>query len=93
MPRPEDVNPHNFHVRHVIYNDSDFSIAWGQWADGNMCIGMRWNGDGGDAGYPKTFGNPVWFVLPQSLIIPVLRGIVGVEFSNKEAISSVILSI
>jgi hypothetical protein len=29
------------------------------WEDGMMHLAMRWNGQGDDAGYPKTFGNPV----------------------------------
>jgi len=29
---------------------------------------MRWNGDDkDDAGYPKTFGNPMWFIIHDDL--------------------------
>lgn len=92
MPDPIDVNPHNFQVHQIIYNDGDFSIAWGRWEDGNMHLAMRWNGDG-DAGYPKTFGNPVWFLIPGNLSIPILRGVLGAEFSNAEAIADAIKDI
>jgi len=90
MPRPEDVNPQNFHVHHILFNDGEFSIAWGEWEDGTLRLAMRWNGEGSDPGYPKLFSNPVWFLLPDSLTISVLSGILGSQFSNRSAISSVI---
>lgn len=90
MPKPEDVNPHNFRVHQIVYNDGDFSIAWGEWEDGSMRLAMRWNGEGGDAGYPKTFGNLVWFLLPGSLTIPMIRDVIGTESSDNNAIAAVI---
>jgi hypothetical protein len=85
MPRPEDVNPHNFHVHNVIYNDGEFAIAWGEWEDNTMRLAMRWNGEGDDAGYPKTFGNPVWFLLPENLTTPIIKGILGIESTDNQA--------
>ena len=90
MPKPEDVNPHNFQVQQIVYNDGDFSIAQGKWEEGDMRIAMRWNGDENDAGYPKTFGNPVWFLIPDNLSVPLLRGVLGTEFSDTKAIATVI---
>lgn len=90
MPNPEDVNPRNYQVRQVIYNDGEFSIAWGEWEDGTMRVAMRWNGEGDNAGYPKTFGNPVWFQLPEDLSVSVLRGILGHNSSRTESIIEVL---
>lgn len=73
MPQPSSVNPHNFKVVEIIYNLNGFSVAWGIWEDETYRIAMRWNGDGDDQGYPKTFGNPVWFMLPQELTLPILQ--------------------
>jgi hypothetical protein len=67
MKDPEEVRPANFRKHIVIYNDQHFSVAYGQHVDGGYHIAMRWNGDDADpndVGYPKTFGNPVWFFLP-----------------------------
>ena len=76
MPKPEDVNPHNFKVEHVLFNHDGFSIAWGTWEGNGQRLGMRWDGDG-DAGYPKTFGNPVWFVIPVGLTIPIAAALLA----------------
>jgi hypothetical protein len=93
MPKPEEVNPHNFHVDQIIYNDGDFSIVWGEWEDGNMHLAMRWNGSDNDAGYPKTFGHPVWFLIPAGLSIPILRGVLGIGSSDTKAILAAISTI
>jgi hypothetical protein len=86
MPRPQDVNPHNFHVDEVLYDDGDFSIVWGTWEAHMRCLAMRWNGKDDDAGYPKTFGNPVWFVLPPTLSKPITAAILGVPGTNPTAV-------
>lgn len=75
MPHPKDVNPHNFKVEEIVYNLNGFSVAWGTWEDGSRRLAMRWNGDGEDMGYPKTFGNPVWFMLPTELSLPLLQSL------------------
>jgi len=73
MPAPTNVNPHNLHVEEIVYNLNDFSVAWGTWNDGSRRLAMRWNGEGEDMGYPKAFGNPVWFMLPTELSLPLLQ--------------------
>lgn len=81
MPKPEDVNPQNFQVDKILYNDGDFSIAWGQWENNEMRLGMRWNGEAEDPGYPKLFNHPVWFVLPEALALPILKSLIGINSS------------
>ena len=75
MPQPSEVNPRNFEVIEIIYNLNGFSVAWGVWEDGSHRLAMRWNGEGEDRGYPKTFGNPVWFMLPNELSLPFLKAL------------------
>jgi len=60
MPNAQSVKPKNFNVDRIIYDDGDFAVAWGTWQDGSPRLGMHWNGEAGDPGYPKLFGNPVW---------------------------------
>lgn len=74
MIKPEEVNPHNFIVEKIIYDQDGFAIALGRSEANRQRLGMRWNGgEGDDKGYPKTFGNPVWFMLPDEMKIPVLH--------------------
>lgn len=75
MPQPENVKPRNFDTQTIIYSNQGFSIAWGRWEDGSMVLGMRWDGNETDQGYPKTFGHPVWFIIPQNLRIPILQSL------------------
>ena len=62
--KPELVKPGNFELVEIVYNNGEFSIAYGRFYGGEMCIAVRWNGeDDADAGYPKTFGNPMWMIV------------------------------
>lgn len=74
---PENVNPNNFSVIHILFNNDDFSIAYGTWEDDNNYIAMRWNGEIDDAGYPKVFGHPMWFIIDNELCIPILQSLIG----------------
>jgi hypothetical protein len=59
---PENVNPKNFIVERIIYNDNNFSIAIGIWQeDETRRFATRWNEGNTFAGYPNYAGNPMWF--------------------------------
>ena len=54
MPRAEEVDHGKFPVEQVLYDDGHFSVAYGWWEEEQeQRIGMRWNGQGDDAGYPS----------------------------------------
>lgn len=43
--KPEKVNPSNFKLREVLYDNGEFSIAYGIYDGGKEpVIAMRWNG-------------------------------------------------
>jgi hypothetical protein len=86
--KPENVSSDNYQVHQIIYNDGKFLIAWGRGNDQTMRIAMRWNGE--PLGTQETFSNTVWFQIPETLSILMLRGILGVEFSHSEEIIKVI---
>lgn len=66
---PENVRPAKFNTFTVIYNDGEFSVAYGAWENGEPRLAMRWNGDTeDDIGYPSQGGNPLWFQLPNGVI-------------------------
>ena len=52
--RAKDVNPSNFKVENVVFENEDFSIAIGIWANGDRRMAMRWNGHEDDPGYPNA---------------------------------------
>ncbi len=56
--KPENVNPKNFKVENIVYDNEYFFIAYGIWEEGNRHLVMRWNGESDDPGYPKLF-NPL----------------------------------
>ena len=76
MPRPEEVNPNNFKVQKVLFNNGSFSIAYGLWDSNEKVIAMRWNGEGEDQGYPKSFGNPMWFIVHDDLKNMIIKGLI-----------------
>ncbi len=85
--RPEHVNLRNFQVKYVLFDNDDFSIAYGIWEDGKKHLAMRWNGDTeDDPGYPKTFGNPVWFLVTEDLKILIIKSLINLSNTEKENI-------
>ncbi len=90
MPAPTKVNPSNFPDAQVVYNEANFSIAWGTWEGKRKCLGMRWNGGAKDPGYPKLFKNPVWFVLPDELSKPIVKALLGEKGSKNEKLLRVL---
>jgi len=54
-------------------------------------IVMRWNGkDEEDAGYPKTFGNPMWFIVPKNLAKEFIKLILNEKHTNTNAVIEVL---
>jgi hypothetical protein len=66
--QPEQVKPAKFHSHTIIYNNGDFSIAYGIWDGIDKRLALRWNGDEEGIGYPNQGGNPLWFQLPSDEI-------------------------
>lgn len=88
--KPENVNPRNFEVVEIIYDNDAFSVVYGKSKDGNNHVAMRWNGDdNNDKGYPKTFGNPMWFILNDDLKLPILKALLN----EKNSINCSILKV
>ena len=86
--KPENVNPKNFKVEKVVYDNNDFSIAYGIWEGGKTHLAMRWNGESeNDPGYPKLFKNPVWFLVTEELKVPILTALINLtDTKNQETL-------
>jgi hypothetical protein len=91
----KDVNHSKFRVDKIIYETEEFSIAYRLWEDRDMLLGMRWSGENkDDAGYPKLFGNPVWFIIPQPLTLPLTKSLLDVPIgTNKDQLISLLQEI
>lgn len=79
MARPEDVIFPRARVSDVkpIYStgDNGWSVATLVYDD-NPTVGIRWNGNASEAGYPNgRTGHPVWFILPEPLHMPVITSV------------------
>ena len=80
----ENMSIDTYQVHHIIYNDGKFLIAWGQKTDKTMSIAMRWHMEA------ETHNNTVWFQMPEAMSMLMLKGILGVKFSQSEEIIKVI---
>jgi hypothetical protein len=73
MPNAEDVKPGRWSSIKVLFDNDWYSIIAGTY-DGEESLGERWNGDGGDIGFPNTRGYAQWHVVPDFLNVPILQG-------------------
>ena len=87
---PNKVNPQNFQVLKLIYNNIDFSIAYGIWQDDQTYIAMRWNGEKNEIGYPNAFGNPTWFLVDINLKVIFLKSLLELPNVDKKEILKII---
>ena len=87
---PKDVQPGNFELIDVIYDNDDFSIAYGIFEEGDKCIAMRWNGALDNPGYPKTFGYRMWFIVDNSLKNTILKSLLFEENADTQKIIEIL---
>jgi len=74
MPEMEDTS--KFIVDSVLYDRDEFSVAIGIWIpNGQHIIAMRWNKGDDEKEYPKTFGNPHWFIISNEIARSILYGL------------------
>ena len=68
--------PANFPYKEVFYFDGEIALIKGRYKDSDRdSIGMRWMVGESDLGYPSTFGNAMWMVVPDKLAQYILEGI------------------
>ncbi|MFC1680947.1 hypothetical protein ACFL1S_04025 [Pseudomonadota bacterium] len=68
-------------VERKLYDDGEYSIAWGSWDNGSRGMGERWID-----GFPQSRGHPMWLHVPNHLAIPRLKSLIGEEYANWPAI-------
>ena len=80
----------------IVFNNGAFAVAWGQSNDGQKHLAMRWNGDDDNSGsFPITSPNkyPQWFLLPQELTLPMVRGLLGNRRSDGFTLAEIIQTV
>jgi hypothetical protein len=85
---PVFPEPKNFPYNAVFYFDKEIALIKGKYNGSAVeSIGMRWMVGASELGYPSTFGNAMWMVVPETLASFILEGI----FSDIENLRSNIL--
>ena len=84
---PREVNFSKFKVtdENILFEDRDFCVAISVY-ENEYRIGMRWNGEDKNIGYPKSNARPVWFIMHDYLAIDFLKSLIGLKGSNNEKI-------
>ncbi len=63
-----------------LYDDGYNSAIWGSYENNpQRCLGVRYNGEGHEAGFPNKEGFPLWYVEPafvtRNILLDILREI------------------
>lgn len=88
---PEHVNPNNYKVEHILYNDDTFSIVHGIWNEtGGKCVAMRWNESPTPLGFPHVYGRPMWFVLQDEFARSFLISLLKKKDSDRKRIKTIL---
>jgi len=88
----KDVSHSLFPAPEILYQDNEFAVAWGTYADHGKRLAMRWTGkqsDPKDKGYPKLFDNPVWFIITPSIASGIILSLIDKKGSqNKKLLAA-----
>ena len=57
----------------VLFDDGEYSAVWGKY-EKSKCLGVRYNesANGSYVGYPSQGANPLWYIEPDFLVLPLL---------------------
>jgi hypothetical protein len=73
MPKAKDVKHEKWSNEIILFDDGWYSAIWGNYENSpEKKLGVRWNGQGSEQGFPKLFNHPVWFVEREFLVKPIL---------------------
>lgn len=86
MPSGKTVRPNKWGNVIDLYDDGDYSAIWGSYDNSaERCLGVRWNGDNQNAGYPNQGGNPLWYVEPDFATKNILLELLSRVNNNPKA--------
>lgn len=75
MPSAKEVVPGKWSNITVLFDDGEYSVIAGTYAQQRHCLGERWNGGADSLGFPSQAGYPIYHVIPEFLSSWVLHGL------------------
>jgi len=73
MPEGKDVKPKKWSNEIILFDDGNYSAIWGNYENSaKRSLGVRWNGQGSEQGFPNQGSYPIWFVEYKFLVKPIL---------------------
>jgi len=91
MPAGHEVRPRKWSNVLDIFDCGEFSAIWGNYErSSERCLGIRWNGENEDLGFPNSAGYPIWFVVPKFLAKSILHELWNSKNGHKNNIEKAI---
>lgn len=86
MPAGHDVRPAKWSKDTIdLFDNGRYSAVWGRYGvDEHKSLGVRWNADEGELGFPNQAGNPIWYVEPPFLVEPILKTMMMVTLQEEQ---------
>jgi hypothetical protein len=75
MPRADEVKPGKWTNMTTLFDNGEYSVISGIYGTGRHSLGERWNGAEGERGFPQSFGQPQFHVVPEFLSHSILHGL------------------
>jgi len=68
-----EVKPKKWSNEVILFDDGSYSAIWGNYENSTKkSLGVRWNGQGSEQGFPNQGSHPIWFVEYKFLVKPIL---------------------
>jgi hypothetical protein len=73
MPTGKEVACKKWSNEVILFDDGYYSAIWGNYENSpDKKLGVRWNGQGSELGFPSSHNKPVWFIEWEHLVRPIL---------------------
>jgi len=85
----KSVKPKKWKNILILFDDGSYSAIWGNYENSkSRVLGVRWNGEDNDIGYPNLAGNPLWYVEPlflrKSILLTLLYKVIHSNLPDKK---------